>query len=221
MSAVAAALPLVPSSSTLLIRPWLDPVVDAVGHDPRSTYVERFWLGVVGPSAVWLLRLLANELDANPDGFELPLDETARSLGLSFRGGRRSAFFKTVERCCRFQLTRLDDRGILHARRRLAPVTQWQLARLPDCLQLAHQAWIDAEHSAAKQATTSPDDDRTSRARQLAVSLLEIGEDADATERQLNRWRFGATLSRDATVWAVAHTVDRHALPCGPPQRTG
>jgi site-specific DNA recombinase len=37
---------------TLHVRPWPDPVIDAVGHDPRSTYVERFWLGVLGPASI-------------------------------------------------------------------------------------------------------------------------------------------------------------------------
>ncbi len=30
--------------SVLSIRPWPDGVIDALGHDPRSLYVERFWL---------------------------------------------------------------------------------------------------------------------------------------------------------------------------------
>ena len=41
-------------AQTLAIRPWPDPVIDAVGHDPRSSYVEHFWLGVLGPSTTWL-----------------------------------------------------------------------------------------------------------------------------------------------------------------------
>jgi hypothetical protein len=28
---------------------WPDLVIDALGHDPRSWYVEQFWLGVIGP----------------------------------------------------------------------------------------------------------------------------------------------------------------------------
>ena len=30
-------------------EPWLDPVIDELGHDPRSAYVETFWLPVLGP----------------------------------------------------------------------------------------------------------------------------------------------------------------------------
>ena len=28
---------------------WHDPLIDQLGHDPRSRYVEQFWLGVLGP----------------------------------------------------------------------------------------------------------------------------------------------------------------------------
>jgi hypothetical protein len=36
--------------TTLTVRPWPDGVIDALGHDPRSAYVEQFWLGILGPS---------------------------------------------------------------------------------------------------------------------------------------------------------------------------
>ena len=59
------------------ITTWDDPLVDRLGHDPRSAYVEQFWLGVLGPSAIWLLRHCRNELDRSPTGFVLDLTETA------------------------------------------------------------------------------------------------------------------------------------------------
>jgi hypothetical protein len=36
----------------LCVEPWHDPVIDEVGHDPRSTYVETFWLPVLGPTTI-------------------------------------------------------------------------------------------------------------------------------------------------------------------------
>ncbi len=30
-----------PPLAVLPVRPWPDPVIDALGHDPRSAYVER------------------------------------------------------------------------------------------------------------------------------------------------------------------------------------
>ena len=41
---------------TLTIRSWPDEVIDLLGHHPCSTYVENFWLGVLGPSTTFLLR---------------------------------------------------------------------------------------------------------------------------------------------------------------------
>jgi hypothetical protein len=37
-------------SDTLAVEPWEDELADRVGFDPRSPYVERFWLGVLGPT---------------------------------------------------------------------------------------------------------------------------------------------------------------------------
>jgi hypothetical protein len=31
----------------LRIRPWSDDVVDKLGFDPRSSYVEEFWLEIL------------------------------------------------------------------------------------------------------------------------------------------------------------------------------
>jgi hypothetical protein len=49
------------------------------------------------------------------------------------------------------------------------------------------------------------------RARQLALSLVELGEDGAGTERQLHRWRFHPALASEATAWAL----DRHAASPG------
>jgi hypothetical protein len=38
--------------ATITVTPWHDPVVDVLGHDPRSRYVETFWLPSLGPTAV-------------------------------------------------------------------------------------------------------------------------------------------------------------------------
>ena len=45
-------------TDTLTVVPWPDDVIDALGHDPRSHYVEAYWLGTLGPSTTWLLRRL-------------------------------------------------------------------------------------------------------------------------------------------------------------------
>ncbi len=186
-----------PDVSVLTVRPWPDAVIDALGHDPRSLYVERFWLGVLGPSAIWLLRRLAADLEANPAGYDLDLLDTARSLGLGMRsGGRHSPFLRTLGRCCQFGLTRLDEADtVLLARRRLPPLTRPQVQRLPDALQAAHEAWTE-------RARLQAGAEERARAKRLALSLFELGEDVEGTERQLHRWRVPPGVAREAVAWA-------------------
>jgi hypothetical protein len=39
---------------TIRVEAWQDPVGDALGVDPRSAYVEQFWLPVLGPTRMSL-----------------------------------------------------------------------------------------------------------------------------------------------------------------------
>src|SRR2546423_9980671 len=91
-------------ADTLEIRPWPDAVIDTLGHDPRSNYVETYWLSVLGPSTTWLLRRLARGFEASPAGFTLDLDDTARALGLATTSSKNSAFARALTRCVQFDL---------------------------------------------------------------------------------------------------------------------
>ena len=70
------------------VTPWHDPVVDRRGHDPRSAYVEQFWLSVLGPTATWLIRRLVAGFDEQPDGYRLDIAATARCRMIWHRVGR-------------------------------------------------------------------------------------------------------------------------------------
>ncbi len=196
-----------PSMATLVIRPWPDPVIDALGHDPRSAYVERFWLGVLGPSTTWLLRLLAAELEASPDGCELDLREVASMLGLGTRGGRHSPFMRALGRCCRFDLAEMRPDGSLAVRRRVPPLNRRQLMHLPPTLQDAHQRWQEAN------LRVPAAEHHRRRGRRLALSLLELGEERDEAEHQLLRWGLAPDLAQEAVAWAW----EQSQPPEGPP----
>ncbi|WP_420453035.1 hypothetical protein [Ilumatobacter sp.] len=160
--------------STVTIRPWIDPVVDESGHDPRSLYVERFWLGVLGPTATWLVRRLVAGFETSPDGYDLDLAATARAMGLSYSPGRSSPFSKAVQRCTMFGLAHSTSDG-LAIRRRIPTVAHRHLRRMPDAVVEAHESW---------QRTTITIDE-LSRAHRLAVAMLEVGDPATAIEHQL------------------------------------
>jgi len=179
-------------SSTTVVA-WDDPVVEAAGFDPRSTYVERFWLPLLGPSAAWLLRRLADGLDAYPAGFELDLDETARSLGLGGLGSRHSPFRRAILRCARYGLARHVGTGTLAVRRALSPIPRRHLARLPLSVQEHHAEWTEPRPVMSAERR---------RARLLALDLAVLGQDRGGVERQLLGWGLHPALAYEAAGWA-------------------
>lgn len=187
-------------SPTLTVLPLEDVVIDQLGHDPRSLYVERFWLGILGPSATWLMRRLAAGLEAHPTGFELDLVATATELGLGHKAGRHAPFVRCLDRCCRFGLARAQDATTLLVRPKVPPLTRAQVERLPAQLRVEHEAW--QQHPAPDSPVVL--EQLRQRARQLALSLLQLGEEGAAAERQLHRWRVHPAVAHEAVTWAVA-----------------
>jgi hypothetical protein len=163
----------------LTIRQWIDPVVDERGHDPRSRYVEIFWLGVLGPTATWLLRRLASGLEVEPDGYELDLQVTAASMGLKFSPGRSSPFSRALQRCVMFGMAHPLPGGGLAVRRRIPPVGHRHLRRMPEQLQLEHAGWQLNAGSSDKS------EEAFARAHQLAMAMLDVGDDRNVIEHQL------------------------------------
>jgi hypothetical protein len=182
----------------LHIVAWADPVIDTLGHDPRSWYVEQFWLPIVGPTATWLLRRIVARFDTEPDGFDLNLDETARGLGLGGRDGRHSPFQRALARCVSFKVARPQGPGALGVRRRLPPLARRQLDRLPPTLQTMHDEWSTA------QDRTGVLDEARRRSRRLALKLFDVGADRHAVELQLVRWRVHPAMAHEATEWALS-----------------
>jgi hypothetical protein len=125
----------------LRVEPWLDPVIDQRGYDPRSEYAEWFWLAVLGPSTVWLLRRVAATFDHRPEGFDLEVPECAAALGLTGGAGQNATFLRTLRRACQFHLVRRMDAETVQFRRYLPPLNRGQVARLPSSLRVAHDEW--------------------------------------------------------------------------------
>lgn len=182
---------------TIHIKPWPDPVIDTLGYDARSRYVERFWLPTLGPTAVLALRRFADRFDREPDGFRIPVAATSRALGLGEREGASSPLLRTVTRLEQFGLACEAD-GAVCVRRNVPPVSRKHLRRLPDALQAEHSRWED-------EMLNDPALDRArNRARRVAFTLLEAGEEAAGVERALEHIGFRPRLASEATRWAVS-----------------
>ena len=184
-------------TDTIRIVRWDDPVLDSLGHDPRSAYVERYWLALLGPSTTFLIRRIAAALEDQPDGFDLHLEDTARAIGLGLRGGMSGPFYRALSRTGQFHITKPAGAGALAARTMLQTLTHHQVERLPGPLRDSHAQWL-----AESQATPTAEERRT-RARRLALSLLELGETPEAIEQQLHRWNVHPGLAHEALRWAL------------------
>ncbi|MGO9195739.1 MAG: hypothetical protein ACLQK4_01255 [Acidimicrobiales bacterium] len=198
----------------LRVEPWPDPVVDEMGHDPRSSYVETFWLPVLGPSTTWLLRRFASHLDDAPGGVVFEVEDLARRLGIGERSGPNSPFARTVKRCVDFQMAEWHGAS-LAVRRHLPPLARRHLQRLPETLQAEHQATM------ASVAAPPPLSERLRiHGRRLALSLLDYGDDQTAAETQLVRWGFHPAIAVECATFAGLEHARREAAraahPAGP-----
>ncbi len=194
-----------PVIESIRIVGWPDPVIDRLGYDPRSLYVETFWLGILGPTCTWLMRRFAAGLDDAPAGFDLDMADAARSLGLGDRSGRQSPFRRALARCVTFQVARREGPTTLAVRRRIPPMPQRHLQRLPASLQNRHAQWLIP-------ARSSPVLEEARRnARRLALALLASGNGRPEVELQLVRWHVHPAIAHEATQWAWAYRAHETA----------
>ena len=187
--------PTIINSEVITLIPWLDQRIDAFGHDPRSAYVEQFWLATLGPSTTWFLRHCADLLDETAST-AVNLRETASALGIGHEGGARSAMAKTVARACRFRAARSVGSTTLAVRLRLPQLSHRQVQRLPEAAQRRHDEFLTAD--------LSPDavDRQQPRARRLASGLIECGDTINEAERQLACMKFHPAVIAEAVHWA-------------------
>lgn len=210
MSLASLRLDLALPTDEIHITPLHDPVVDLLGHDMRSAYVERFWLPVLGPTTTLLLRRIAVGLDEHPSGFDLPLLDTAAALGLGNKSGSNSPFLRALARATKFKVAQAVGHGALAVRRRVAPLTRTQIERLPTPLRDEHVAWQ------AKAAEPPDAEAQRRRSRRLALSLAELGEPDEAIEAQLHHWKIHPAMAHEAMRWARARQRGVEAQPPSP-----
>jgi hypothetical protein len=185
----------------IVVTPWADPVIDSLGHDPRSWYAETFWLPTLGPTSLLLLRHLADRFERTPDRLTLTVGETAAALGLGTGESENAPLMRSFGRLVQFDLACRagDDFAV---RRNVPPVNRRHIRRLPVALQAKHDEWVAAASS------TSALDVARRRARRVAFTLYELGDDLGTVERALHTAGFPGPLCREAAQWAHQHHRD-------------
>jgi hypothetical protein len=146
MTTRTSRTPAISSRDQLVIVPWRDPLIERLGHDALGDYVEMFWLGVLGPTATWLLRRLAVIAVAHPEGHRVDLPALASALGLGWDSNRTNAFGRALQRLMMFGMARQVDDAVA-VRTVVPPLSVRHLSRLPEHLQRAHALWSDTDNT--------------------------------------------------------------------------
>lgn len=130
------------SPDRFTVLPWWDPDLATSGVDPRDPYVERFWLGILGPSTVLLLRRFARGLEEHPEGFRVGVADTALALGLGRGTGRTAPINRTVNRAAGFGMLRRPTPERIEVRTHLPLLAARQLQHLPPVMRRLHADWV-------------------------------------------------------------------------------
>lgn len=188
----------------LWVEPWDDPITDPLGHDPGSKYAELFWLPILGPSSLWLLRRVSLMLQDSPSGFSVKMCDLAQEIGLGNWRGPRSPFQRAVDRCCDFQLAVRREESFVYVRRRMPTLGRRLVHRLPQRLREMHENWGLATEK-------SPDANPLPRARNLALALLATGDTMESAEQTLLAWGLHPAIVPDAVDWANSRLASQEA----------
>lgn len=173
---------------------WRDVNIESLGHDARSSYVEKFWLPFLGPSTVFLARRLTEMLENEQYGFSIDLQELSVMLGLGPNTNKQSSIQKTLNRLLIFELARIMPSKAVSVRLKLPPLPQRYVNRLPQMMQDLHEKETQEGSENALAAAKT-------RARSLALALSKLGHERSAIEKQLISWRFHPSICYETLKW--------------------
>lgn len=122
---------------TLTFRAWPDALVEANGHHARSPYVEAFWLPILGPSSLALLRRCGLELAVATE-WAVAAEELGQLIGVHHNAGANSKLVRVVTRLTQFGAMR-GGPSQFDVRTHLDTLTSGKIARLPLSAQAVHQ----------------------------------------------------------------------------------
>jgi hypothetical protein len=117
--------------------PHPNPKVRRVGFALDDPYVEQVWAGVIGPSALLVLRRLP-VLWREREPTLVDLRELGRSLGLGPSVARGGRAWRTIERLVGFGMAHWLPGDELGVRTEVAPLSGRQLARVPEWTRQVH-----------------------------------------------------------------------------------
>ncbi len=172
---------------------WDDPLTSGAGYPVQSRYAELFWLPLLGPSSLLLLRRTDQLLSVGAKPVTMDLAELAHSLGLGPTGQHGSLLSRTIKRCCDFHVARLQGDSTLEIKRKLAPLTDRQIGHLPDALRQLHFGTYEIERYRLLAESST-------RLAQMTATLKDLGADPSQIADQLARMGYDRAVSHSTKV---------------------
>lgn len=109
------------------------------GHPVAGQYAEVFWLPVIGPSCLWMLRRLVAWAEDGVTVF--PLAELGGCMGHGGGTGFNSPVVRSLERLVSFRTMGYAG-GLITVRQTLATLSSHHLAQLPASLVESHYTYM-------------------------------------------------------------------------------
>lgn len=185
-----------------------------VAVDPRSRYVDHFWIPTLGPTAVCLARVLMRMLARHGAVVEVQVEHLAAVLGLTDPADGKGELSEMVQRQLSDAFDKLtasdivisDENGELLVRDQFPALTESQVARLPEALAMAHGAPGSMHAAVHLDAPSNSSQSLGPHARvlSLAATIDEIIVNPSLDAGQLAfRWQHVVRLAEEARDDAV------------------
>jgi hypothetical protein len=166
--------------------PHPNPKVRQVGFALDDPYVEQVWAGVIGPSALLVLRRLP-VLWREREPAVVSLRELGQSLGLGPSLARTGRTWRTVERLVGFGMAHWLPGNELGVRAEVAPLSARQLARLPEWTRQTHDRLLGThlDRLALAHTDRALDPDRSLETARITAHLDHLQHRRPAITRGL------------------------------------
>jgi hypothetical protein len=135
--------------------PHPNPKVRRIGFALDDPYVEQVWAGVIGPSALLVVRRLP-VLWREREPAVVDLRELGQSLGLGPSLARSGRTWRTIERLVGFGLAQWLPGDELGVRTEVAPLIDRQLARVPVWTRQVHDRLLGTHLDRLALSHTDP-----------------------------------------------------------------
>lgn len=146
------------SDSVTFIRVQATERRSASAHEANGTtnfgYVERFWLPLIGPTSLLLLRRIHRGFEDHPRGFRSSRRFLAKSLGIGAGLGQSAPLQRSLNRLHTFGLVKKLDDNVFEVPAHIPLVEPFRVDKLPPRLRTEHEDWV-GQQPAALTATAS------------------------------------------------------------------